>query len=762
MGHPQPWLRRHALVSGGVLVLLAGMAWLLLGLVQEPAHPVLGWLPLPFGALLAAHACSQTARSATLDEGTRRFWRHLATASVLYAVAIVANIVDAVGGAAPSQRIGTVTLACYLLVLGMIIWSLLRLPSWQRTRADWIRFGLDACVVLVTSGTFVWHFSMKNHATWTAQTGTPIAAFIIVLVGFVSVITFVKVAFAGAGRLDRRSLHILAIGSTAATAFGSLTPFLADYPYLSSSLIAVPLGTVAIQLAAIQQRLGRGRPPRPRRANRISVVPYIAGAAMAVLLLTTRSGSPTESTVVKASAVILTFLVMARQVLALRENKRLLTRLEQYQEQLTHQATHDDLTGVANRALCQTHVERLLATGTPFHLALLDMDDFKAVNDQHGHHAGDALLMVVSGRLAAAIGARGMVARLGGDEFVLVLERTSAGDLETVLTEVLGILREPRHVNDAATTSAASIGVTAAQAGDTAEELLRRADVAMYAAKALGGDRWQWFDPAMDELARETARLNADLLQALRRDEFFLLYQPIVDLPGHRLDGVEALLRWRHPDRGLVSPDVFIPMAERNGLIVELGRWVLENACRQAADWQSRFGAGAPAKVSINVSARQLAEPGFVAEVEEVLSRTGVDRGRLMLEVTETAVLGAGAPLDAVRRLRDNGLRVALDDFGTGQSSLSLLLNCPVDVLKVDKSFVSGSAADQAGAVIVENLIGFTDGLGLDAVAEGVETPEQARRLYEAGYRQAQGYLFGRPVPPAAIEAQLSTVVFTA
>jgi EAL domain-containing protein (putative c-di-GMP-specific phosphodiesterase class I) len=191
-------------------------------------------------------------------------------------------------------------------------------------------------------------------------------------------------------------------------------------------------------------------------------------------------------------------------------------------------------------------------------------------------------------------------------------------------------------------------------------------------------------------------------------------------------------------------------------MIVQLGRWVLENACRQAADWQHRLGDRAPAKVSINVSARQLAEPDFIAGVEEIITRTGADRSRLVLEVTETAVLGAGAALDAVRRLRDNGLRVALDDFGTGQSSLSLLLTCPVDILKVDKSFVSGSAADHAGAVIVQNLIGFTDGLHIEAIAEGVETPEQAQRLHDAGYRFAQGYLFGRPMPPGDVESLLA------
>ena len=753
-------LRGNALAVLGVALVLTSSGWLLVGLAHEWARPVLGWLPLPLSAALAAYACHRAARIPGLDAGTRRFWRHLTIASVLFVAGIVANIVDAVGGAEPSQRIGPVTLAWYLSVLGVVLWALLRLPSWQRTRGDWVRFALDACVVLITSGAFVWHFSIRDHDRWTAQTGSAGAMLAIVVVGFVSMVTFAKVAFAGAGRLDRRALHLLAGGSAVSTVFGGMSPFLIDHPALSSSMVAVPLAALSIQLAATRQARGDGRPPRPRRRARISVVPYLAVVAMDALLLTAG-----DSEGLRVSAVALTVLVMARQFAALRENRRLLTtvdanltQLRRYQDQLTHQATHDRLTGVANRTWFEEQVGLLLTAGRSFHVALLDMDDFKVVNDRLGHHTGDALLTVVSDRLTAAVGAGGTVARLGGDEFALILTEPAAR-LEPLLTAVVSVLRDPPALAGSLVRSVASVGVTAARPGDTAEELLRRADVAMYAAKALGGDRWHWFDPAMDEQAQQTARLGADLLGALGRGEFFLLYQPIVELPAGRPAGVEALLRWRHPSHGLVSPDVFIPLAEQNGTIVELGRWVLENACEQAARWQTGYGADAPAKVSINVSARQLAEPGFVDTVEAIIARTGVDRGRLLLEVTETAVLGAGASLEAVRRLREHGLRVALDDFGTGQSSLSLLLDCPVDVLKVDKSFVSGAAAGQAGAVIVENLIGFTDGLRLEAVAEGVETAEQAERLHAAGYHLAQGYLFGRPMTARDIEARLPVPV---
>jgi EAL domain-containing protein (putative c-di-GMP-specific phosphodiesterase class I) len=250
----------------------------------------------------------------------------------------------------------------------------------------------------------------------------------------------------------------------------------------------------------------------------------------------------------------------------------------------------------------------------------------------------------------------------------------------------------------------------------------------------------------MDHLADVEARLGADLRQSLARDELFVVYQPIVELPDGRLAGVEALVRWRHPEHGLVSPAVFIPLAERNGFIVELGRWILEQVFTQAQQWRLTYGDRAPGKVSVNVSPRQLREPGFAAEVAALLARTGLDPAGLTAEVTETAVLGTGAALDTVHELHGLGLGVALDDFGTGQSSLSLLVDTPVDVLKVDKSFVDGVTAGNAQAVIVDSLIGITQGLRIQAVAEGVETEEQARRLYEVGYRYAQGFHFAKPM----------------
>jgi predicted signal transduction protein with EAL and GGDEF domain len=348
------------------------------------------------------------------------------------------------------------------------------------------------------------------------------------------------------------------------------------------------------------------------------------------------------------------------------------------------------------------------------------------------------------------------VARLGGDEFTVLLPGLTDDEVAGVLWRLTDVIQQPVMLAGNEMVARISVGVTHSQPEDSPEELIRRADVAMYAAKSAGGGRCAWFDPTMDRLAADDARMGHDLRRAIIRGELFVLYQPIVELPHGGLAGVEALVRWEHPELGLISPAVFIPLAERNGFIVELGRWVLEQVIVQAASWQRTFGVHGPEKVSVNISARQLHEPGFAAEVAELVGRAGLDPGLLVAEVTETAVLGTGVALAAVRELHALGLRVALDDFGTGQSSLSLLVDCPVNVLKVDKSFVDGMTLSGPQAVIVDKLIGITDGLAIQAVAEGVETEAQAHRLHEVGYRYAQGFHFARPMPGVEIDLLLA------
>jgi len=756
------------LISGPAAAALALYAfcvlWVLIGLVHVPAYPAIGWLPLPVLAGMSAHACWRVTKRLDLAAPIRRFWREFSLACVLIGTGELSNMADTLVGSRRAGYLSPLTLALYMSVLLLALWALLRLPTWQRSRRDWTQFGFDAGIVLLTAGALAWHFSLR-FGPQTAQAGVSAAMLGLIGAAATAVITFVKVAFAGAGQLDRRALHILSASGAVPAAIGTVTPLLASHPYLSSSMVACSATSLGLLFAAERQQRAPAMPAGARpAARRFSMLPYLAAVVMSALLILVEAPIGGEPLAIAVCVVALTGLVVVRQVHALRENGRLLgtvdanlQQLRAYQEQLAHQVSHDALTEIPNRALFAERVTAQLDSGEPFHVALLDLDDFKTVNDRLGHGTGDALLKAVSKRLREGVRPADTVARLGGDEFTLLLPGRTADETGALLRELVEQVQRPLLLGGQEMVARISVGVTAGQPGDTPEELLRRADVAMYAAKSVGGGRWTWFDPIMDQLADTDARLGNDLRHAIARDELFVLYQPIVELPHGRLAGVEALVRWRHPQQGLVSPAVFIPLAERNGSIAEVGWWVLEQVVRQAVAWEAAYGPFGPEKVSVNISARQLDEPGFPARVAELLRRTGLDPSRLVAEVTETAVLGTGEALDAVRELSELGIRMALDDFGTGQSSLSLLVDTPVKVLKVDKSFVDGVTACSPQAVIVDGLIGITDGLRIEAVAEGVETAEQADRLYAVGYRFAQGFHFARPMPPEDIELLLET-----
>jgi diguanylate cyclase (GGDEF)-like protein len=423
-------------------------------------------------------------------------------------------------------------------------------------------------------------------------------------------------------------------------------------------------------------------------------------------------------------------------------------------------AMRDELTGLANRRALAASIRAELGPGPRAQVAIVDLDDFKAVNDRLGHGVGDRLLTALAERLTGLVRPGDTVARLGGDEFAVLMPRTSAAVADRIVAGIVASLDRPLDAGPHRLLMRASIGV--ADDADTADpfEPLRRADVAMYAAKVTGG-RHLRYEPALDEHASERAQLGAELRTALDEGQFFLVYQPIVALPERRTVGVEALVRWRHPQRGLVNPADFIPVAEHNGLIVELGAWVLRAAAGRMRSWRCDPGVEAPDYVSVNVSARQLSEPDFPQFFASVLHDTGLPAACVTVEVTETAVFDSSTALDALRALKALGVRIALDDFGTGHSSLGLLRTAPVDVLKVDKSFVDDLAGG-GHSVIATALADVSAHLGLIAIAEGVETREQADALFRMGYRYFQGYLFGRPeespdlaAAPVLIRAQM-------
>src|SRR6266705_3922135 len=434
-----------------------------------------------------------------------------------------------------------------------------------------------------------------------------------------------------------------------------------------------------------------------------------------------------------------------------------ITESRQFQDRLGHQASHDELTQLANRSLFGERIRRGLATAGARRLVvvLVDLDDFKTVNDSLGHVVGDALLAGVAERLRRCARPGDTAARLGGDEFAVLLEGADARAGVDIAERILAAFAAPVVADGHELLVQASIGVAGGQAGDGAGELLRNADIALYVAKERGKGGYACYAEGMAARIHEQARLGAELRQALdgvQRDggvarQLFPLYQPIVTLPAGRITGVEALARWLHPVRGVVPPAEFIPVAERTGLIVPLGRWMLREACRQAAAWRRTHGERAPATMSVNVSARQLKERGFVGEVTDALRDARLEPHRLVIEVTESTVIESESILETLRALRDLGVRLALDDFGTGQSSLALLRTCPVDVIKVDKSFVDSVTGTPHQAAIAAAVIQIAQALAVDAVAEGVETQAQAERLHQLGYRLAQGFHFAEPLP---------------
>jgi diguanylate cyclase (GGDEF)-like protein/PAS domain S-box-containing protein len=444
-------------------------------------------------------------------------------------------------------------------------------------------------------------------------------------------------------------------------------------------------------------------------------------------------------------------------------NFRDVTGRKALEEELRHQAFHDSLTGLANRALFVDRLEHALARtrrGTaPLAVLFVDLDDFKNINDSLGHGEGDALLKGVAERLSGALRSGDTIARMGGDEFaILVEDPPDASAPRDVAVRLLTALQQPFDQAGKELFIHASVGVAvAAGARTTAEELLRNADVSMYTAKNNGKNRVEIYEPRMHAAAMARLALRVDLERALERGEFFVLYQPVLQLTTRRIVGVEALVRWRHPHRGIVPPGDFIPLAEETGLIDPIGRWVLEEACGQLRAWDATWPA-AGLTMSVNVSARQLAEPAFVADVATLVHDHALAPGRLVLELTEGVLLrDTEATLTTLRDLKQTGVRLAIDDFGTGYSSLSYLRQFPIDMIKIDRSFVASMSNGPDETALMQSILKLSDTLHLETVAEGIEDAGQLAQLRTLGADLGQGFLFAKPLAPDDIGALLAS-----
>jgi diguanylate cyclase (GGDEF)-like protein len=458
-----------------------------------------------------------------------------------------------------------------------------------------------------------------------------------------------------------------------------------------------------------------------------------------------------------AVGVILTVLLGILAYVLMRSRDHALGMVREKTGQLRHLAMHDPLTGLPNRTLALDRAEQMLARARrqdiPVAAIYLDLDGFKHVNDTFGHAAGDELLRIVADRLRGVIRESDTAARLSGDEFLMLVEGSSLdAGAELVADRILDVLRQPYEPQGAITrrlTLTASLGV-AMGVRASADELVRDADLALYDAKAAGRNRYSLFESIMQTTSQDRLTLEMDLAEALEDEELFLLYQPTFDLKTEAVTGVEALLRWEHPSRGTIQPDVFIPIAEESGLIIPIGRWVLQEACRQAASWHA---AGHRLGVAVNVSARQLESDELIDDVRGALEDSQIEPETLTIEITETTIMrDATATAERLKALKRLGVRIAIDDFGTGYSSLAYLRQFPADALKIDRSFISEIASSPQSTALIQTLVHLGQTLNLETLAEGIEEQAQLETLQREQCDHGQGFLFSRPLDVEALE----------
>jgi diguanylate cyclase (GGDEF)-like protein len=530
-----------------------------------------------------------------------------------------------------------------------------------------------------------------------------------------------------------------------------LSPALVGDKTASLVLAYVPPGGKQAVLA----RAGR---PQPGAATKTLTFPADPGWVVHAAV-TGRDNGPSpaiQALAVFLGALALTMLLVVLLSLLIRSRRSALELVEERTAELRHQALHDSLTGLPNRFLVNQRahdlVNRARSGGLPVAVFFIDLDDFKKVNDTLGHDAGDGLLQAVAARLSESVRSSDTVGRLGGDEFVVLSENSfSGGGLGVVAERLLAVLREPFRLGDATRTTlstSASIGIATGM-GSSPEELLRNADIAMYRAKSMGKNCHVLFEPEMHEVVKKQLTMETDLARALANREFYLVYQPIVDLETGMPRDVEALLRWRHPQRGVVGPVEFISVLESSDLIIDVGRFVLMEACRAVKAWHDR---GSSVGVSVNVGARQLHHDVLVDHVREALEAAALDPKFLTVEVTESMLMiDPKVTAQRLEALSNIGVRIAIDDFGTGYASLSYLREFPADILKIDRSFVA-QLATSTGTTFLDALIQLGKSLGLVTIAEGIEQVSQLSHLKAKGCDWGQGFLFSEPLPAEEVE----------
>ena len=859
------------------------------GPTAEGAAASLYYLPVYLAAAILSWRAS---RHPALGQRTRRAWMLLAGASMCIFVSDACQIYyEVVIG---TEQMGVWVDGISLMAYPLWVWGFMAFPAAPRERSERAKFWLDVATVLLGGAMLSWYIVMRPTA---AGARTDLATLLLSLaypVGdLVLLLGAATILARSPAESSRRALHLL-IGA-------AVLQFVADLAYghmrlagsyrAGDSIDAVWLASGALfALAARVQWVVASRPHVVKdvdtgKVPRVRILPYASVAAgVGLLLFVSHPVWGQELGQVILGTLGLTALVVGRQIVAARDNARLVTeRVRQdarfrslvqnasdlvtvvdathhvvfqsssvarlfghqpselegvplaelahpddvaaiqvflqrtvagagalvplqwrmwhrdgtwravesigmsllhdssvrgvvlntrdvsertaLEAQLTHQAFHDPLTGLANRALLRDRADHALTRATrrgqpPLALLFLDLDNFKTVNDSLGHSAGDALLEEAARRLLACVRASDTVARLGGDEFAIFVEDPADdGGCTLVAERIVTSLARPFTIAGREVFIGASLGIATALDGDGADDLLRNADVAMYMAKTRGKGRYERFAPEMHAMALERIELETDLRHAIEHQQLVLHYQPIVILETGDITGLEALVRWQHPSRGLLPPAQFIGLAEETGLILPLGAWVLRTACHQAEQWRKRRGAAAPLAITVNVSGRQLQSPQFIDEVRSALADSGLEPHALILELTESVLTDqTETVLATLRALKAVGIRLAIDDFGTGYSSLSYLQRFPIDILKIAKPFVdevTEGTNGTNGRALAQAVITLGTTLAVRTIAEGIEMPQQLARLQELGCDLGQGFHFSRPVPSAELEALL-------
>ena len=753
----------------GWLVVLVGTGGLVVGgYLLGPTGG--GWLVRGSGLVLALLAMAASVRGPA--DANLRAWRMIALGTSLIVAGML--LLDGAPETPSEMAASALGLVGYVIAAAGVV----RLTRDGDPDSD-LSIVLDAVIATCAIATVTWFLLVRP---WFEQGGSGTFAGATLALGFVSVdvaMVYVVVPALWAQRVVTRS-HVLLAATLLAASISHLGVFnlytFAGYepgqPTDLARLLAVPLvAAAALHPSArdIRRVRRRGQDARVVRFRLLAIATSLFITPLLLLRFAAREvqaganiapppGLPSVEMDAAAAMVLLSVLVCGRLFLTLGRLEQVVQGRDRLELELKRQALSDHLTQLPNRSAFSARLAHALARAEPGSAAILfcDLDDFKAVNDTLGHAAGDALLRGVAARLRDATPGGDLAARLGGDEFgVLLTGLDDPAAADSIATRIHAAFEAPFRVADMALAVRVSIGIAVAGAGATAVGLMRDADIAMYLAKDRGKARTERFEPSMRAAHDRRLTLQADLTGAIARGELRLVYQPTMNLRAETIVGAEALLRWQHPDRGLLLPADVMPVAEQTGAIVPLGRWVLETACRQMRAWLDG-GASPGAHVSVNVAAAQLVDPKFEADVRSSLATAGLPASNLMLEISEGVLADVDTAGPMLESLKHLGVRIAIDDFGTGYSAMSYLASYPIDVLKIDRSFVAMLAHDEHGRSLVRTILQVARNLQLVTIAEGIESSEQLRILTRLGCSFGQGHLLRRPATPEEVGAMLT------